>query len=174
MDAEFIEKLLSYETSAEEREVLCEVAYGMPFGECLGEIRRDDFVNGLNSGRYKILRIGRIGEKLEYVEINFVSTTYGVFGPRAVFLYESSEPEVYTDYFALGGFQFQQPAPRFGPVEYGVKFHETEINGEMADALCRWSKEYGLSWGHILGKQQKRDQRNDGKKKKENGRRTVA
>ena len=31
MDCEFLEKLLSYETSDEEREMLCEVVYGKPF-----------------------------------------------------------------------------------------------------------------------------------------------
>ena len=52
MDTEFLEKLLSYETSDEEREMLCEVAYGRSFSECLGEIRRDDFAVGLESGKY--------------------------------------------------------------------------------------------------------------------------
>ena len=54
MDREFLEKLLSYETSDEEREMLCEVAYGRPFSECLGEIRHDDFTLGLESNKYRI------------------------------------------------------------------------------------------------------------------------
>ena len=93
MDTEFLEKLLSYETSDEEREMLCEVAYGRPFLECLGEIRHDDFMLGLESGKYKILSIGSTGEKQESVEIRFICAKYGVglFESPESFLYQSGE-----------------------------------------------------------------------------------
>ena len=78
MDREFLEKLLSHETSDEEREMLCEVAYGKPFLECRNEIRRDDFILGLKDGKYMILSIGSTGEKQESIEIRFICTKYGV------------------------------------------------------------------------------------------------
>lgn len=90
MDREFLEKLLSYKTSDEEREMLCEVAYGRSFLECLNEIRHDDFIVGLENGKYKILSIGSTGEKHESVEIRFMAK-YGLFGRPESFLYQSGE-----------------------------------------------------------------------------------
>lgn len=90
MDREFLEKLLSYKTSNEEREILCEVAYGKPFSECLNEIRHDDFIIGLENGKYKIRSIGSTGEKQESVEIRFMAK-YGLFGRPESFLYQSRE-----------------------------------------------------------------------------------
>ena len=87
MDTGVLEKLLSYETSNEEREMLCEVAYGRPFSECLDEIRHDDFTLGLESGKYKILSIGSTGEKQESVEIRFICAKCGILElPESFFI----------------------------------------------------------------------------------------
>ena len=78
MDYKFLEKLLSYETSDEEREIICVATYGKPFLECLNEIRHDDFTLGLENSKYKILSIRSTGENLEFIEIQFICTKYGI------------------------------------------------------------------------------------------------
>ena len=99
MDTEFLEKLLSYETSDEEREMLCEVAYGRSFSECLGEIRHDDFTVGLESGKYEILSIRSTGEKQESVEIRFICAKHGIFELPENFVYLFEERSIPDDMF---------------------------------------------------------------------------
>ena len=103
MDTGVLEKLLSYETSDEEREMLCEVAYGRPFSECLDEIRHDDFTLGLESGKYKILSIGSTGENQESVGIRFICAKCGTLELPESFLYQSGERSVPDDIFGING-----------------------------------------------------------------------
>ena len=55
MDAALREKLFNPDTSEEERDVICNVAFGKSFEESLREIRYDDFVEGVGNGFYRIL-----------------------------------------------------------------------------------------------------------------------
>ena len=103
MDRDFLKKLFSYETSDEEREMLCEVAYGRPFSECLDEISHDDFTLGLESGKYKILSIGSTGEKQESVEIRFICAKCGILELPESFLYQSGECSIPDDIFGTNG-----------------------------------------------------------------------
>lgn len=147
MDREFLEKLLSYETSDEEREMLCEVAYGRPFSECLGEIRHDDFTLGLESGKYKILSIGSTGEKQESVEIRFICAKYGLFERPESFLYQSGERSIPDNMFRLGGQFIPQPLP---PPEYYVTFYKAEIDDTMLAAFRKWSEKNMYPFNNIL------------------------
>ena len=142
MDAEFLEKLLSHETSAEEREMLCEIAYGMSFSECVGEIRHDDFVTGLNDGRYNILSISLDGEKRDYLEIRFIC--YMGFEKIMHFLYQSEERHIEPNAFTLDDRLLFTEYAR-GPIEYYVRFHKTEIDDVMLTALRKWADIYGIS-----------------------------
>ena len=76
MGAEFLKKLLSPETSAEERDVMCATAFGRTFAESVGELRIADFLDGLKSRRYMPTRVGAQApaddEKEKTVEIEFV------------------------------------------------------------------------------------------------------
>lgn len=170
MDGEFLEKLLSYETSGEEREMLCEVAYGRPFSECLGEIRRDDFTLGLESGKYRILSIGSAGEKQESVEIRFICTRYGLFEQPESFLYQSGERSIPDNMFGLGGQFIPQPLP---PPEYYVTFYKAEIDDAMTAAIRKCFEKYGIPFNNILTIIKTQDKQNGGKKKK-NGKRARA
>lgn len=151
MDREFLEKLFSRETSDEEREMLCEVAYGRPFLECLGEIRRDDFTLGLESGKYRILSVGSTGEKQESVEIRFICTRYGdglgLFGSPEIFLYQSGERSIPCDTFGLGNPYISHPPP---PPEYCVTFYKAEIDDAMLAALRGQFEENMLPFDNIL------------------------
>ena len=103
MDCEFLEKLLSYETSDEEREILCVATYGRPFLECLNEIRHDDFTLGLENNKYKILSIGSTGKNLEFIEIRFICTKCGILELPESFLYQSEEHLILDDIFGING-----------------------------------------------------------------------
>lgn len=163
MDREFLEKLLSYKTSDEEREMLCEVAYGRPFLECLGEIRRDDFTLGLKDGKYRILSIGSTGEKQESVEIRFICAKYGIFELPESFLYQAGERSVPDNIFGIDGQIIPQPLP---PPEYYVTFYKAEIDDAMLAALRKCFKECGIPFNNILGIIKTQDKQNGGKKKK--------
>ena len=167
MDAEFLEKLLSYETSDEEREMLCEVAYGRPFSECLSEIRHDDFTLGLESGKYKILSIGSTGEKQESVEIRFICAKYGLFERPESFLYQSGERSIPDNMFGLDGQFIPQPLP---PPEYYVTFYKAEIDDTMLAAFRKWSEKNMFPFNNILAIIKTQDKQDGGKKKK-NGKR---
>lgn len=167
MDVEFLEKLLSYETSDEEREMLCEVAYGRPFSECLSEIRHDDFTLGLESGKYKILSIGSTGEKQESVEIRFICAKYGLFERPESFLYQSGERSIPDNMFGLGGLFIPQPLP---PPEYYVTFYKAEIDDTMLAAFRKWSEKNMFPFNNILAIIKTQDKQDGGKKKK-NGKR---
>ena len=151
MDREFLEKLFSSETSDEEREMLCEVAYGRPFPECLSEIRRDDFAFGLKDGKYKILSFSSTGEKQESVEIRFICTKYGdgagLFGSPECFLYQSEECSIPCDTFGLGNPYIPHPPP---PPEYCVTFYKAEIDDAMLAALRVWSEANMYPFGSVL------------------------
>ena len=103
MDYRFLEKLLSYETSDEEREILCVATYGRPFLECLNEIRHDDFTLGLENSKYKILSIGLTCEKQESVEIRFICAKCGILELPESFLYQSEERSIPDDIFRING-----------------------------------------------------------------------
>lgn len=165
MDHEFLEKLLSYETSDEEREMLCEVAYGRPFSECLGEIRHDDFTLGLESGKYRILSIGSAGEKQESVEIRFICAKYGLFERPESFLYQSGERSIPDNMFGLGlgGQIIPRPSP---PPEYYVTFYKAEIDDTMLAAFRKWSEKNMYPFNNILAIIKTQDKQDGGKKKK--------
>ena len=167
MDAEFLEKLLSYETSDEEREMLCEVAYGRPFSECLSKIKHDDFTLGLESGKYKILSIGSTGEKQESVEIRFICAKYGLFERPESFLYQSGERSIPDNMFGLGGQFIPQPLP---PPEYYVTFYKAEIDDAMLAAFRKWSEKNMFPFNNILAIIKTQDKQDGGNKKK-NGKR---
>jgi len=163
MDCEFLEKLLSYETSDEEREMLCEVAYGKPFSECLGEIRHDDFTLGLESGKYKILSIGSTGEKQESVEIRFICTKYGIFELPESFLYQAGKRSIPNNIFRLSSQFIPQPLP---PPEYYVTFYKAEIDDTMLAAFRKWSEKNMFPFNNILAIIKTQDKQDGGKKKK--------
>lgn len=173
MDREFLEKLLSYETSDEEREMLCEVAYGRPFSECLGEIRHDDFTLGLESNKYRILSIGSTGEKQESVEIRFICVKHGVglFGSPESFLYQSGERSIPDNMFGLNnpfglGLNNQFISrPQF-PSEYYVTFYKAEIDDTMLTAFRKWSEKNMYPFNNILAIIKTQDKQDGGKKKK--------
>ena len=167
MDYKFLEKLLSYETSNEEREMLCEVAYGRSFSECLGEIRHDDFTLGLESGKYKILSIRSTGEKQESVEIQFIRATHeaGLFESPESFLYQSGERSIPCDMFGLGNPYIPRPLP-----EYYVTFYKAEIDDVMLTAFRKWSEKNMFPFNNILAIIKTQDKQDGGKKKK-NGKR---
>lgn len=167
MDPEFLEKLFSYETSDEEREMLCEVAYGRPFSECLSEIRHDDFTLGLESGKYKILSIGSTGEKQESVEIRFICAKYGLFERPESFLYQSGERSIPDNIFGINGQIIPQPMP---PPEYYVTFYKAEIDDAMLAAFRKWSEKNMFPFNNILTVIKAQDKQDGGKKKK-NGKR---
>ena len=149
MDREFLEKLFSSETSDEEREMLCEVAYGRPFPECLSEIRRDDFALGLKDGRYRILSFSSTGEKQEFVEIRFICAEYGagLFESPECFLYQSGERSIPCDTFGLGNWFIPRPQP---PPEYCVTFYKAEIDDAMLAALRVWSEANMYPFSNVL------------------------
>ena len=148
MDTVVLEKLLSYETSDEEREMLCEVAYGRPFLECLNEIRHDDFTLGLESGKYKILSIESTGEKQESVEIRFICAKYEILELPESFLYQSGERSIPDDIFGINGqILWRQPLP---PHEYYVTFYKAEIDDVMLAAFSKWSEKNMVSFNNIL------------------------
>lgn len=167
MDPEFLKKLFSYETSDEEREMLCEVAYGRPFSECLGEIRHDDFTLGLESGKYKILSIGSTGEKQESVEIRFICAKYGTFEQPESFLYQSEERSIPDNIFGINGQIIPMPMP---PPEYYVTFYKAEIDDAMLAAFRKWSEKNMFPFNNILTIIKTQDKQDGGKKKK-NGKR---
>ena len=169
MDCEFLEKLLSYETSDEEREMLCEVAYGKPFSECFGEIRRDDFTLGLENGKYKILSIGSTGEKQESVEIRFICAECGIFELPESFLYQAGERSIPDNIFGIDGRIIPRPQP---PPEYYVTFYKAEIDDAMLAAFRKWSEKNMFPFNSILAIIKTQDKRDGGKKKK-NGRRQA-
>ena len=170
MDCEFLEKLLSYKTSDEEREMLCEVAYGRSFSECLNEIRHDDFTLGLENGKYKILSIGSAGEKQESVEIRFICAKYGIFELPESFLYQSGERSIPDNIFGINGQIIPQPLP---PPEYYVTFYKAEIDDAMLAAFRKWSEKNMFPFNNILAIIKTQDKQDGGKKKK-NGKRTRA
>ena len=148
MDTGVLEKLLSYETSDEEREMLCEVAYGRSFSECLDEIRHDDFTLGLESGKYKILSIGSTGEKQESVEIRFICAKCGTLELPESFLYQSGERSVPDDIFGINGqILWRQPPP---PPEYYVTFYKAEIDDATLAAFRKWSEKNMVPFNNIL------------------------
>lgn len=149
MDTKFLEKLLSYETSDEEREMLCEIAYDRPFSECLCEIRRDDFTVGLESGKYEILSIRSTGEKQESVEIRFICAKHGIFELPESFLYQFEECSIHDDMFEIGidGQISLRPQP---PPEYYVTFYKAEIDDAMLSAFRKWSEKNMFTFDNIL------------------------
>lgn len=163
MDCEFLEKLLSYETSDEEREMLCEVAYGRPFSECLNEIRHDDFTLGLESGKYRVLSIGSTGEKHESVEIRFICTKYGIFESPESFLYQSGERSIPDNIFGINGQIIPRPP---SPPEYYVTFYKAEIDDAMLAAFRKWSEKNMYPFNNILTIIKTQDKQDGGKKKK--------
>ena len=175
MDRAFLDKLLSYETSNEEREMLCEVAYGKPFSECLNEIRHDDFIMGLENGKYKIRSIGSTGEKQESVEIQFMAK-YGLFGRPESILYQSEECSIPDDVFelnnsfGLNNWFISRPQP---PSEYYITFYKAEIDDAMLAAFHKWSEEYRIPFNNILAIIKTQDKQ-DGDKKKKNRKRVRA
>jgi len=162
MNHEFLEKLFSYETSDEEREMLCEVAYGRPFSECLDEIRRDDFTLGLKDGKYRILSIGLVGEKQESIEIRFICTKYGLFESPESFLYQSGKRLIPDNLFGLNNQFIPYPQP---PSEYYVMFYKAEIDDAMLTAFRKWSEENRIPFNNILTVIKTQNKQNGGKKK---------
>lgn len=125
MNAKLLEKLLSPETSAEERDVLCEVAYGASFLDSLSEIRREDFADGLEKGRYlptSIFYDYGIDAASRRVEIHFMCVTPGLVD---MFLYDIEyDTEVEYNYSHL-----TRPAAHY------VKFADSEIDEQTINVV---------------------------------------
>ena len=49
------EKIL-FAGSAAEREIICQALLGKPFSECIDSLRHEDFMRGIDDGRYIILQ----------------------------------------------------------------------------------------------------------------------
>lgn len=121
MDAKLLEKLLSPGTSAEERDVLCEVAYGASFLDSLSEIRREDFADGLEKGRYlptSIFYDYGIDAAERSVEIHFMCA---MPSPVDMFLY-NTEVE----------YNYSHPTR---PAEHYVKFTDSEIDEQTINVV---------------------------------------
>lgn len=143
MDDEFLKNLALSRKSEEERDLICEVAYGKPFREAVAEIRRNDFVEGVDTGKYVILSIGDLGDIFSNsVEIRFVCREYGM---PELFLYDTEYPQFSSKSVNMFGFYPNSPQ-----VEFTVCFFKHEIDSRFITALRKWSDAYNMPFDGIL------------------------
>ena len=100
---ELHKRILNPDISAQERDLLCETSFGMPFSEAVHEIRLDDLKNGVKSRDYIILSVRCMNNEFSCedetplsVEIYFAFTRpYDMkFLQAMAFLYEMDLPYI--------------------------------------------------------------------------------
>lgn len=158
MDAALREKLFNPDTSEEERDVICNVAFGKSFEESLREIRYDDFVEGIGDGSYRILSVrdkswGNTGENESMVhEIEIKFMCQGALDLMAMsFMYSSDGPAFSgpgVDPFGVyGAFarNFTQP------ITFWFDIYSEEIDERLKKALLKQEIDYMMPSGTLQG-----------------------
>lgn len=144
MDKTMIDKLFDLDTSAEERDILCEVTFGKSFMESIREIRYEDFLSGVSKGEYMLNTFiaGPNTENGWSLEIKFACERWDN-GLARDFLYEHQDDK---SYLGLGRTGFRSLGLAgwlpFGPRYYRMYLGSEEIDSRLLDAIkasmCRY------------------------------------
>lgn len=101
------ERILFAESDAE-REITCQALFGKPFSECIDSLRREDFMRGIDDGRYMVLQAqlaSGAGSSQNTVEVSFMSRKSDW---RMYALYESEPAAVSQP--SIAGWMIQEPS----------------------------------------------------------------